>query len=645
MQQFQGITIGTSGAGGELPLAEGLPLFPKLGAARAGTSASSQYHELYDVGSTVLFWRFKSSAYYEFFMGLVGPAVAFRFGADVTLSNVGSGGAVTVSNLKDQEMIAGLEAGLAVGGGISIKQDLYLPSSWYSPWKFTWKTVLDLTVGFEINLLALFFELVSYLLTQGAADGLWKKSTTNPFAKLSNRLSEAEVLLGSSNNEIGPNDHSLRATAGFTFPVDLVDAVPVLGKFVKLLEKIKADLSCGPSIGLGIPVDLSLQKFRVEGGLADGNKTADYDSLSYTDTGVVATGPVPFSNTANATKLTTFVSYTSSFTILLSFSINISVCKLFSLGVAVPSLDLLNLLGLPRPSLPAVPGDVSTDLTKPPYCVLIPLMTISFSPPTGQDDIRAGVVFLGTVSLDDTWQDPSTNVALTIDPPAPDFPSSVPLEKGASVAQFLYTFPNRCLPSGDPEDPTSTLAPTPIAPYSTYSVKASIPSASSGCRVYEVTGALKVLNNVIIVKLLQGVAGDAPDWNEGAGAQLNGDPTQAPLDVPNYVVCEYVFNYPNGQAPGSATVKLALYDDQRRPHVTSTVRISFSSGASATISAANPTPAVSVPIPPNTAPGSFRVEWLSPGSHVNYSTRFYLTMDAGCAYGRTEFWLNVWNWS
>lgn len=641
MQSFTDITIGTSGSGGELPLAEGLPLFPKLGAARAGTSASSQYHELYDIASTVLFWRLKTSAYYEFFMGLVGPAVAFRFGSDVTLSNVGAGGAVTV-DLNDQEMVSGLEMGLAVGGGISVKQELYLPSSWYSPWKFAWKTVLDITVGVEIDLLELFFELISYLLEQGAADGLWEEDKTAPFSRLFDALGSFQML-GYSNNGIGTKDQSLTATAGFTLPVDLVDAVPVLGNFVKLLEKIKGDLSFGPSIGFGIPVDLSLQKFTVEGGQGPGT-TADYGSLSYTDTGVVALGPIPFSNTANPTKLTTTVSYTSSFTILLSFSISISVCKLFSLGLTVPSLDLLNMLGLPRPPLSTVTGNVSTDLQS--GCVLIPQMTISFSPPAGQDDIRAGVAFLGGVYLNDTWQDPSTTIMLTIDPAVPDFPSSVPLDKGANSAQFVYTFPNRCLPSGDPEDPTSTLAPTPIAPYSTYSVKASIPSANSGCRDYEVTGALKVLNNVIVVNNLDSTPGDAPAWNTKGGVQLNGDTTQAPLNVSNFAYCLYSFNYPNGQAPGSATVKLALYDDQRQLNVTSHVRLLFpNSNKVATISPTNPTPTVSVPIPPSTAPQQITVEWLSPGPHVNYSTRFYLTFDAGCEYGRTEFWLNVWNWS
>lgn len=643
MQQFNNITIGTSGGAGDLPLAQGLPLFPKLGAARAGTSATSQYHELFDYGATVLFWRIKTSAYYTFFVGFVGPAVAFRFGADVTLANVGSGGQVTV-NMTNQQMVAGLETGLAVGGGISLKQDLYLPSSWYSPWKFAWKTVLDITVQFELDILQLLFEFISYLLTTGAADGHWQQDTTAPFARLFNSLSTFKML-GSTNDEIG-RDRSLTATAGFTLPINLVNAFAPLRAFAKALEKIKGQLSFGPALGFGIPVDLGLQSFTVYGGQGPGT-TANYGSLTYNDNGVVATGPTPFSNTANATKLTTHVSYTSSFTVVLSCSFSISVCKLFSLSLSVPSLDLLNLLGLPKPPLATVDGEVSTDLTS--GCVLIPQMTLNFNPPSGQQDIRAGVPFLAEVLLSEPWQDPATTIVLKVepnDPPLPGFPSSLPLLQGSQSAEFKYTFPNRCLLSGDdPENPNATEAPTPIVPYSTYSVTASIPSVNSGCRIYEVTAALKVLNNVIDVKLWNGVAGDAPAWNLAGGAQLNGDTNLAPLDVPNYAECQYSFNYASGQAPGSASMKLALYDDQRQLHTSSRVRILFQSGADTTISPMNPMPTLTVPIPPNTAPQIVRVEWLSPGPHVNYPVRFYLTFDAGCAYGRTEFWLNVWNWS
>jgi hypothetical protein len=37
--------------------------------------------------------------------------------------------------------------------------------------------------------------------------------------------------------------------------------------------------------------------------------------------------------------------------------------------------------------------------------------------------------------------------------------------------------------------------------------------------------------------------------------------------------------------------------------------------------------------------------WNSRGPHTGYSNRFFLIVDAGCQYGQTEFWLDVWNWS
>jgi hypothetical protein len=269
-------------------------------------------------------------------------------------------------------------------------------------------------------------------------------------------------------------------------------------------------------------------------------------------------------------------------------------------------------------------------------------MTLNFTPPDGQTNITAEVPCFVEALLSDIWHGPTQTIVFAIYPPLPDFPSSAQLLNGSQGAEFLYVFPNRCLLSGDdPNNPNATQSPSPTSPYTSYSITASIPAINSGCLIYEVTSAIKVLNNVIEVKLLNGVPGDAPAWNLAAGAQLNADTTQAPANVPNYVEC----NYSIGQTPGSANMKLALYDDQRQLHVTSRVRISFQSGASATISSTNPTPTLNVPIPPNTAPQTIRVEWLSTGPHVNYPVRFYLTFDAGCAYGMTEFWLNVWNWS
>ncbi len=105
--------------------------------------------------------------------------------------------------LTSQQMTAGLEMGFAVGGGISLKQDLYLPSSWYSPWKFAWKNVFDITFQFQIDFLQLLFELISYLLSQGAADGLWEEDSTAPLSRLSSGISTFQML-GSSINQLGP---------------------------------------------------------------------------------------------------------------------------------------------------------------------------------------------------------------------------------------------------------------------------------------------------------------------------------------------------------------------------------------------------------------------------------------------------------
>jgi len=46
-----------------------------------------------------------------------------------------------------------------------------------------------------------------------------------------------------------------------------------------------------------------------------------------------------------------------------------------------------------------------------------------------------------------------------------------------------------------------------------------------------------------------------------------------------------------------------------------------------------------------TTSANVTLTWLGPGPQKNYSNRFFLAIDAGCAYGRTEVWLDVWNWS
>ncbi len=96
MQQFT-IPIGTSG-NGSLSLGDGLPLFPILGTSRAGVSNTARSDTLFDGAATILFSRTKVSAYYEFFIGVLGPAVSFEFAnAQVALDNPAQGGQVRVN--------------------------------------------------------------------------------------------------------------------------------------------------------------------------------------------------------------------------------------------------------------------------------------------------------------------------------------------------------------------------------------------------------------------------------------------------------------------------------------------------------------------------------------------------------------------
>jgi hypothetical protein len=649
MQSVILTTIGTSGPTGELNLGEGLALFPKLGTARAGISVSGHSNELFDTGVTVLFSRVKASAYYSFFMGMLGPAVAFRFQSDVTLTNNTSGGGTMAVDLPEQEMVAGMEIGMVFGGGISVKEQLYLPSSWYSPWKFSWQTVFDATVGFEFDFIELFFDLIKYLLEQGAKDDLWEKDTANTLSKF--LPGGTFKFIGNGAGAIGPGT-SLTAAPSFTLPVNLATYIPGLANFVKLLNKIKGDLSFGPALALAMPVTLGLNKFTLEGGQGPGSK-ADYGSLTYTNSGVIATGPTPFSGNASPSKLTTTVSYSSGFTVALSCYFRLSVCKIFSVSLNTPSLDLLNLLGIPIPSTPSVAGSVSTDVQS--GCVLIPQLSMNFAPGDGSGfgaPVRAGAPFLAEILLDLPWQDQDSNIQLSISPPVDSFPSSVPISNGSNAVQFVCTIGNQRIPTGDPSQPKDLQSPSSTSPYQTYSVTAKIaPTVGQPCADWEVTTGLTLVNNVIVAKIYSqdSARGDAPDWNTDAGAQINADLTQ-PADpsqyVPGYAIFYYNFPYPNGATPVVAPVTLSLYDDQRQPYSGSQVRIAFSSGAVANLGPSQPVATVPVYIgPANEAGYTFRVEWLSPGPHVDYSTRFYLVIDGGGDFGQTEVWLSVWNWS
>src|SRR5690349_8195089 len=144
LQPFS-LSIGT---GDQANLAYGLPLFPLVGAARAGISNTSRSNTIQDFEFTVVFSRTKFHSYYSYLMGVLGPAISFQLPANVTLTNLSEGGQVAATLGSSQQVVAGLVIGIAAGAGFTLTQQLYLPANWYSPWKFTWQTVFNLNKSF-----------------------------------------------------------------------------------------------------------------------------------------------------------------------------------------------------------------------------------------------------------------------------------------------------------------------------------------------------------------------------------------------------------------------------------------------------------------------------------------------------------------
>ena len=624
--------IGTSDP---LDLCEGLQLFPGVKPARAGLVQSQHSKPLFDTGITVLFSRLKASAYYEFLMGLCGPAIAFLF-EDVTVTTgdtPDNQGQVTLDFANStQEMQVGAFMGMLFGGGVHVVEQEYLPSSWLSPWKFKWKTLFDARIGFEIDFIELFFELIAFLLDQSAEDGLIEKDTGGTLSKIANKISSFKFF-GESSAGLFPGN-AIAAEAKLSFPIDLVEGTAVLRGFVAGLHKIKGDMKFGPALVLGMPVDMSLNQVTIAGGQGP-HTSADYTYQTQSNTSWTAVGPA---FTATPQQLTTRVSYTAGLEVGISCYFSLSACKIFHVSVNSASLDLIHLFQLPTPTTAKQYNTVGTSLAGA-ACVLVPLMTLDFS----DDPALTTVPVTGTVRLTDPVTSASPLVVtLTTDPPMPGFPGQVRIQPGQSAATFTYTFANQCVLSGDPNDPTATQSPSPTTLAATVNVTASAqfdPPPSCGPATVEVTTTLKVQNNIVVVQLASGTLGTSPAWADETvgGAALNANPSLPPSDPSSNATTLVLGNaVPPPTAP--TPVKFTLLDETRQPHTSSNVRLTVG-GASAVLA---PSATLQIPPPLHTF---LTIEWLSAGPQVNYSSRFILVVDAGCEFGQTEFWLDVWNWS
>jgi len=640
-----GLTIGT---GDNANLAYGLPLFPAIGSARAGISNTDKFGTLLDFEITILFSRTKLHASYTFLMGVLGPAIAFDLPANVTFGTPSDPGLVQAT-LHNQNVVAGFGVGLGAGAGFSLLQQFYLPESWFSPWKLAWKTALDLNLQFNVDVITVLLFLILKILgtkynlakTLGTTEKTFQKYMDNSL------VAPSPFNFWGNSAGFGPNP-TTTATPQWVLPIDFLSFVPPFEAFTRLANRINTRVQLGTQFVVMMPVTLSLDSFDVTGGQNDPKGIAHYGPITYDNATAKAKGSA-FVPGSTVTRLTTNVTYVTSFTIALQFFMQFELCKLISKAVTTQGLDLLQLLGKPRPSTAPISGSVSTNPQN--GCILIPQMTMSFMSseldPGYHLPVNTVVTELaakGTIFLSDPWQGKqAAKVNIEITPAVPGFPAVAFINPGETFVTFEYTFRNVPIPTGDPNNPDSTVSPSQSSSNLSYLVTASVaPSAAEPCADWEVTAPVMVKNRAIGTGFQEGTPGAGPPDNAIGGAQLNADQTKKPGNgVTSFVVAKYQFPFPPGAKPVT-NVKMNLYllDADKNPHNGSDVAVTFDSGATANLSG----PAT-VTVPLAIAGNTFRLEWRSKGPETNYSSLFFLILDAGGTYGQAVLWLNVWNWS
>ena len=646
--RFPVVPIGTSKPAS---LLDGLELLPGVKPARAGVQVSDSFTRILYQAGTFLFARTKVAVDYKLLLGVAGPSIAFLFDpVAVTARNQGGTGKVDLDFSNTQEVTAqsGVMAGVGFTANIHIVQELYLPSSWYSPWRFKWTSVLDKKLTFNIDLLQMLVMLITYLIGRGSGNGTQRgaiqKDTADTLKKLLN--GQTTWRLFDAVNGGFPASRSLSPAPRMTIPWNMASYVPVLAQFAKFLQALKGDLFLGPTLSIQFPTTLEMDYLTVANGQGQ-NTTEDYKQLDYTSTTITASGK-PFTPGATPSRLTTHVKYQTRLGVLLSCVFNISVAKIFSVGVNTPSLDLLRLLRLPRPSLGALENTVSSTLPAPPV-VLVPQLALSITNQSlEQWPIFAGISSLVSIKLRDPWPGPNDlRVNLTNDQNLPDFPTQLTIPIGQDSVNARYVFPNRGVATGNPDQPAETVSASPEAPEYTVRITAQGSPAQIGDRPdFESIQAIRIENPIMsIVSRIRAPfqQADGPVWAPLNGQYMNpgnrADPNQVP---PGFNFAEFFVRW-NGDIPrGPVPVRFTLLDEERDPWTVSSVTVTVP-GA---VSGMELRPSVTIDVPAfSFREWRFTVTWNSMGAPNGYSNRFIVVVDAGVDYGQDEVWLYVSNWS
>ena len=284
----------------------------------------------------------------------------------------------------------------------------------------SWQTAFTIDKDFKVDLLALMFTLIKYLLTRNP------KASFNK--DLQNKLKEAQpfvtsFILDATAGSSTAVTRNIQPTPQVTAPLNLVNYVPKLKAINESLAKIGGEISVGPTAHLQFPVTFNISKFTIVGGVA-GAESAEYANVDYVGgKQVTASGNTPFNLLQNPSRVTTHVKYGTTVKLVLSIHFRVKVAKFFNIEVNTPSLDLTYLLYRVRESNRTLEVNNSVSTRTAGGCVLTPTITLTFLGPNGRE-IKTGDLAKGTVTLTAFQSTTPATIKLEIDPPAPNFPSS-----------------------------------------------------------------------------------------------------------------------------------------------------------------------------------------------------------------------------
>jgi hypothetical protein len=171
------------------------------------------------------------------------------------------------------------------------------------------------------------------------------------------------------------------------------------------------------------------------------------------------------------------------------------------------------------------------------------------------------------------------------------------------------------------------------------------PPSTAACTVYEIEAPLNITNRVISCQAAPTTPpGTPPRWDGRASATIKADINEpdAPPASPEAAAILWFDYLPAENTATNLPVTFTLLDENRQPYSGSGVEV-IAAGVSAFL---KPSATVNMTIARSfNSASNLTIRWTTKGRYTGYSNRFYLLVNAGCQYGQTEFWLDVYNWS